>query len=90
MTGCTRCPTVSIYARGLCSLCYRRAEERLEFVKKMPRREALAELTHLLDGGVWPPAAARRVGMTVPSARDAAQRVGDTRLARRLTEGNTA
>lgn len=38
--------------------------------------ERLAELVHLLDGGVWPPSACARLGWTVSSAMTAARRRG--------------
>lgn len=42
--------------------------------------ERLAELVHLLDGGVWPPSACARLGWTVDAAVAAARRRGSARV----------
>lgn len=66
-------------SQGMCEMHYRRAW-RAEAAKKRSenaRAEAtyrLDELTWLLDGGVWPPEAARRCGWTVAGAEKAARK----------------
>lgn len=44
----------------------------------------VAELVHLLDGGVWPPQACERVGWTVTAAEKALRRTEHNRWARVL------
>lgn len=46
--------------------------------------DRLSDLEWLIDGGVWPPSAAERVGWTVDAAEQAARRHGYSRVARVL------
>lgn len=45
----------------------------------------LDEYVHLTKGGVWPPLAARRLGVTLSGVEKAARRQGRDDLAREIT-----
>lgn len=85
---CTECDTPA-RSRGLCNLHYHRARriEIAETRSKNTRAEAeyrLGELAWLIDGGVYPPEAARRCDWTVAAAEKCARRYDRGDIARTL------
>lgn len=88
MTTCTACDRPA-RSRGLYQAHYhqaRRAERAANRAAarttepRMSRTERLTEMQWLIDGGVWPIEAAKRVGYTFHSAETAAYHAGADRL----------
>ena len=76
-------------SKGLCQPHYHRTRRaainaaRSE-TARIEAEYRLGELEHLLNGGVWPPSAVRRLGWTVTGAEKAARKRGRPDLARAL------
>lgn len=83
---CTECD-LPPHTRGMCESHYKSQLARHKRIFGGTEIEfRISELEHLLDGGVWPPDAVRRLGWTIKSAEDAARYRGMTRLTARLAE----